>query len=180
MRRLGALWRGTLLALALCVVSPAHALYDATPDAALAVAQGEWAGSLTYRDYQRPDRLVTLPTRLFVALAAPDTLVLHYVFDDGPGKTVYSYESIRLDVAKNQLTWTTDDGDRTGTDYRIVSFDRGTARTRVIFEGAAKDDGRVRVTIEIEAQRLTFRKEEIDAAGAAVLRNTFDFRRAAS
>ena len=170
--------RVVLIAATMGFVLPAHALYDPKSDPSLAPAQGEWVGSLTYRDYQQPDRMVTLPTRLFAALGAPDTLVLHYVFDDGPGKTVYSYESIRFDFAKSVLTWTTGDVDRIGTDYRIVSVDRQPTLTRVVFEGASKDDGRVRVMIEVEAQRLMLKKEEIDAAGNALLRNTFLFRRA--
>jgi hypothetical protein len=170
--------RVVLVALAMGVVLPAHALYDPRPDASLALAQGECVGSLTYRDYQQPDRMVTLPTRLFAALGAPDTLVLHYVFDDGPGNTVFSYESVRFDFARNALTWTTGDADRTGTDYRIVSVDRQPTLTRLVFEGMAKDEGRVRVTIEVEAERLLLRKEEIDASGNALLRNTFAFRRA--
>ena len=168
--------RAALLAFA-CTAMPAHALYDPQPDASLALAQGEWVGSLTYRDYQRPDRMVTLPTRLFAALAAPDTLTLHYVFDDGPGKTVFSYESIKIDVAKGALTWTTGDADRTGTVYRIVSLDRQPALTRLVFDGAGKDAGQVRVTIEVGPMTLTLKKEEIDAAGAASLRNSFAFRR---
>lgn len=160
------------------VALPALALYDPRPDESLARAQGQWVGSLTYRDYQRPDRMVTLPTRLFAALGAPDTLVLHYVFDDGPGKTVYSYESLRVDLAKQVVTWTTGDEDRVGREYRIVSFDRQPALTRVVFEGAAADHGTVRVTIEIDPQRLLLRREEIDAAGGALLRNTFAFHRA--
>jgi len=159
---------------------PAYALYDPKPDASLSVAQGDWAGSLTYRDYQGADRMVTLPTRLFVALGAPDTLVCHYVFDDGPGKTVYSYESVRFDFANHALTWTTGDADRTAKVYRIVSVDRQPSMTRVIFEGPGKDEGRVRFTMEIEAQRLMMRKEEIDAAGASLLRNTFSFQRSRS
>ncbi len=178
MRPPRAVVRVALLAAVWATALPAHALYDPKPDASLALAQGEWIGSLTYRDYQRPDRTVTLPTRVFAALGAPDTLVLHYVFDDGPGKTVYSYESLRFDFAHDALTWTTGDAERTGTAYRIVSVDRQPALTRVVFEGTGKDGGRVRHTVEFEERRLMLKKEEIDASGNALLRNTFLFRRA--
>jgi hypothetical protein len=159
---------------------PAHALYDPKPDASLSIAQGDWIGSLTYRDYRGADKMVTLPTRLFVALGAPDTLVFHYVFDDGPGKTVYSYESIRFDFAGSTLTWTTGDAERTGKVYRIVSVDRQPSITRVIFEGPGKDAGQVRITIGIETQRLMMQKEEIDVAGVSLLRNAFSFQRSRS
>ena len=169
--------------IACCVALPAYALYDPKPDPSLAATQGEWTGSLMYRDYRRPDRMVTLPTRLFVALSAPDTLVLHYVFDDGPGKTVYSYERIRFDFAKNELGWVTGDEARSETTYRIVSTERTADTTRIVFEGPGKGDaasGKVRFTIELGAQRVTQKKEEIDAAGGIVVRNTFTFGRVAS
>ena len=71
---------------------PAAALYDPKPVGDLSLLQGEWRGTLTYNDYSRPGKLVTLPTTLFAALASPSDLTLHYVYDDGPGKTVHSYE----------------------------------------------------------------------------------------
>ena len=69
--------RRTLLAGLACLLSaPAFALYAPKPDAALAAVQGEWRGTLVYRDYSEPDRMVTLPTQRFVALGAPGTLGL--------------------------------------------------------------------------------------------------------
>ncbi|MGH8238576.1 MAG: hypothetical protein ACREXP_16350, partial [Steroidobacteraceae bacterium] len=97
--------RSILVAAACLWAGAASALYDPAPDAAFAAVQGAWKGSLTDRDYSKPDRLVTLPTRLFVALGSPNQLVLHFVFDDGPAKTVYSYERMQFDFASNELTW---------------------------------------------------------------------------
>ena len=175
--------RAIAILVAACVCSSAHALYDPKPDPALAATQGAWTGSLRYRDYQHPDRMVTLPTRLFVALSAPDALVLHYVFDDGPGKTVYSYENMRFDFAKGELAWVSGDEDRSETTYRIVSSERTPGVARIVFEGPGKGDaagGRVRYTIELGAERMTQKKEEVDAAGVVVVRNTFTFERAAA
>ncbi len=75
-----------------------HALYDPPPAAALASVEGAWQGTLQYRDYQPPYKRVTLPVRLFVAASSPRELALHYVFNDGPGKTVHSYDRIALDL----------------------------------------------------------------------------------
>jgi hypothetical protein len=61
----------------LCLASgSASALYNPAPDPSLAAVQGEWVGTLTYRDYSQPDKMVTLPTRVFIALGAPSELVL--------------------------------------------------------------------------------------------------------
>lgn len=164
------------LVLAACRVAPAHALDDLAPDTTLAAAQGAWSGTLVYRDYQRPDRTVTLPTRLFVALAAPDRLTLHYVFDDGPGKTVYSYQSLQADFGAKALRWTTGAAEKTETAYRIASDERTGGTRRLVFEGDS-DGERVRLTLELGERTLTLRREELDANGGASLRNTFALSR---
>lgn len=73
---------------------PALALYDPPPVDKIALAHGVWQGTLTCRDYSPPHRLVVLPTRLHVALAAPDELALHFVSDDGPAKRVDACDRI--------------------------------------------------------------------------------------
>ena len=75
-----------------------HALYDPAPAAALTSIEGAWQGTLEYRDYQPPFKRVTLPTRLYVAVASPKELALHYIFDDGPKKTVHSYDRLAIDL----------------------------------------------------------------------------------
>ena len=75
-----------------------HALYDPAPVAALTAIEGAWQGTLEYRDYQPPFKRVTLPTRLYVAVASPKELTLHYIFDDGPQKTVHSYDRLAIDL----------------------------------------------------------------------------------
>jgi hypothetical protein len=72
---------------------------------ALQSALGGWDGSLTYRDYQKPDQLVTLKSSMIVSPSAPDELTLYYEFDDGPGKTVYSDERMKFDLPAGQLVW---------------------------------------------------------------------------
>ena len=154
----------------------AHALYDDKPDAALYAVQGAWQGTLTYKDYRRPDRSVTLPTTLFIALAAPDELVLHYAFDDGPGKTVYSYERMRFDIPAKRIAWTTGLGDRTETVGRITSDAQDGAIRRIVFESDEKGEAH-RYTLEVGARSLSLQKEELPANGPVVLRNRFTFAR---
>ena len=159
------------------VAAPAFALYDSKPDDALAATQGAWRGALTYRDYRQPDRRVTLPTRLFVAMGAPDTLVLHYVFDDGPGKTVYSYEAMRFDFAGQRVVWTTGEDRETSTSEIRASSVDGPTRRLVFERQKAKDAAVERFTMTLSAVRFEFAKDEVDAAGVASFRNRFVFAR---
>lgn len=98
-----------LAALVACIFSLqaqfANALYDPSPAAALSAIEGEWKGTLQYRDWQPPHKRVTLITRLFVAAASPKELALHYVFDDGPNKTVHSYDRMLIDIDTGTLRW---------------------------------------------------------------------------
>jgi hypothetical protein len=155
------------------------ALYDPKPDDALAAVQGEWKGSLTYRDYSKPDRLVTLPTKLFIALASPNELVLQYVFDDGPGKIVYSYERMKIDAEKNQLIWTTGSGDKPAAVYRIASNTAERGVRLINFDRKDDKDGKTvqRYSMELGAGAFKLEKSEVDAAGAAVFRNKYEFTR---
>jgi len=139
------------------------ALYDPKPDAALSAVQGEWKGSLTYRDYSEPHSLVTLPTRLFVALS-------------GPNETVFSYEQMKFDFTNNVVTWTS------GTDKKSVSVCRITtngasADTRkLVFEGKDGDKTN-RFTMELSPRALKLGKNEMGSDGAIVFRDKFEFLR---
>ncbi|RZL36886.1 MAG: hypothetical protein EOP35_10025 [Rubrivivax sp.] len=157
---------------------PAFALYDPKPDGALAAVQGEWRGALTYRDYSEPKRMVTLPTRLLIALSAPDELVLHYAFSDGPAKTVYSYERMRFDVAGREVTWASGQ-DAKAAVYRITADDTTGEVRSLLFE--RRDGSQVnRFTMRLSALALTLAKDEIDDAGVASFRNKFEFSRVRS
>ncbi len=170
---------------------PALALYDLKPDPMFAAIQGEWRGTLAYRDYRepansaasasaagavKPDNMVTLATTLFVALAAPNALTLHYVFDDGPGKTVYSYERMSFDLEKNQLSWGSGAADKPATLYRITANVMEQNRRKLLFE-RAEGDGIHRYSLLINATSFSLEKNEFDAKGAARLRNRYQFVR---
>lgn len=152
-----------------------HALYDPAPDASLAAVEGEWSGTLTYRDYSPPHGLVTLPTRLFVALRSDDELVLHYVYDDGPAKTVHSYEALRFEWAARQVTSSSGRGGDASVG-RIVQDVREPGGRRIVVE-TTDAEGRQRHTFEFAQGRLVMAKDEIDAQGVATRRNAYEFRR---
>lgn len=167
-----------LLAAVLCA-NNAYALYDPPPDAALDAVQGEWQGTLTHRDYRPSVKMVTLPTRLFVALGGPSTLVLHYAFDDGPGKAVYSYETMTFDFTAQRVTWVSGAAsERSETVARIVSNAQDGLLRRVVFDKPAQaGDDPARFTLELGAQGFALSKEKLPSAGPVLLRNRFVFKR---
>ena len=168
--------RSAISALLVLTAGRSVALYDPRPDDALAGVQGEWKGSLTYRDYSKPDRLVTLPTRLFVALSAPNTLVLHFVFDDGPSKTVFSYEQMTFDFPANQMSWISGSAKRSVDLHTITASTKEGATTTLSFEkqAEAKTD---RYSLLLSSQRLRLIKEEVKASGEVIFRNRYEFIR---
>jgi hypothetical protein len=171
------LYRRMLLTIVAVLASlPAYALYDPKPAAELAGMQGEWRGQLTYDDYSKPGHLVTLPTTLFSALSTPTTLALHFVFDDGPGKTVHSYEQLTFDFALGQVAWSSG-GDKPAVQaLRIVSKSQEGDRVQVVF--ASDEPGHEAVhSLAVDATQLTLKKEEVDGNGARHFRNEYRFKR---
>jgi len=170
--------RRTLIAALVALTAwPAYALYDPAPAGPLARLQGEWRGELTYDDFSNPGKLVTLPTRVFAALASPTAVTLLYEFDDGPTKTVYSYEQMRFDFAGLRVVWVSGAEQPEESSYRMVSSDVDGARWRIVFESTDGEPDRAVYTLETDGAVLTFRKEELDAAGAKRLRNEYRLRR---
>lgn len=93
-----ALLHRVLLAAFILFPFAAFALYDPPPAAAIAAIEGNWQGALEYKDYQPPFKRVTLPTRIVVSASAPKEVAIHYVFNDGPNKTVHSYDRLLIDA----------------------------------------------------------------------------------
>lgn len=165
-----------LLVSALVCTASAQALYDPPTDATVTRLQGEWRGTLTYDDYSRPGQRVTLPTTLYVAASAPNEVVLHYVFDDGPGKTVYSYERLSIDaVAKTVvLSWGIKKPEQ---ETATLVSETETAGVRTLVFETTSDKGRDRQTVEIGANSLVWRKEEIEGQQPPRYRNRYEFHR---
>jgi hypothetical protein len=164
----------------LLLAAPAHALYEPAPEPAIAATEGEWTGSLRYRDYQHPDRFETLPTRIAIALSAPDTLTLHSIYDDGPNKTVHSYESMRFDLAAKRLDWRyglkEDDIGR----FTIVANAQDGDCHRFTAEREIDDKRALhRYQIALCATRLEWTKFEVDAQGVSLERSRTQLARAA-
>lgn len=168
--------RTALLTLGAMAMSPAHALYDPKPIALLELATGTWLGSLTYRDYQRSDKMVTLDTQMTVSLVAPDELSLYYVFDDGPAKTVYSYERMKLDLGANQLVWQSGTSKPGRTEYAITSSMVADGKSQITFEKIT-DAYRDKYDLEISKSNWLLTKHERNPAGAEILRSKYIFKK---
>ncbi|MDN3922455.1 hypothetical protein [Roseateles violae] len=168
--------RDALVFAALVLAVSASAQSASAPQADLAAAQGAWSGKLTYRDYSRPDRLVTLPARLFVALSGPSELVFHYVFDDGPSKTVYSYERMTFDFAGNLISWTSGHPGIKTTQNRIMSSQAQDGGRVIVFE---REDGETksRYVLSLHPKALSLGKEESTPSGEFQFRNRYEFSR---
>jgi hypothetical protein len=161
-----------LLYAMLLFAAPAQALYDPPPEPAIAAVEGAWAGTLRYRDYQHPDRFETLPTRTTIVLSAPDTLTLHAIYDDGPGKTVHSYEQMRFDLTNKQLLWRYGlKADDSGT-YDIVTQAHDGDCQRYVAEHRNPDKKDLsRYTIALCTTRIEWVKHEVDAEDVALERS---------
>lgn len=169
--------RTLIAALAVLAALPAHALYDPKPAGPLALLQGEWRGELTYDDCSNPGKLVTLPTRVFVALASPAAVTLNYEFDDGPTRTVYSYEQMTFDFPGNGVAWVAGVEKREASTYRIVSSVVDGTRWRIVFESVADGAEKAVYTLETSDEAPSLKKKEVDRAGAKTFRNEYKLRR---
>jgi hypothetical protein len=155
------------------------ALYDPKPHDALALAPGAWQGTLTYRDWSNPDKQVTLPCRLAVALTQPDELALYYVFDDGPGKTVYSYDRMRFDFAASRLAWASGTAKPSMSEYRVTAVQSNADEAQLLFERSV--EGRLdKYTFDLARRTWRLSKREVAANGAETLRNRYELVRSAA
>jgi hypothetical protein len=165
--------RTFLFSLAALATQPALALYDPKPNGLLENAAGSWKGTLTYRDYQNPDKMVVLPTRLAVSMIGPDELALYYVFDDGPGKIVYSYERMLFRGPAAELVWISGSNKPAPSTYRITAATIADRTSKISFEKAA-DSGLDRYAFEISPRAWTLSKVEVKSSGAEALRSRYE------
>jgi len=157
---------------------PASALYDPKPIPFLEAATGTWAGTLTYRDYQKPDRTVSLKTVMTATLVAPDELALYYVFDDGPGKTVYSYERMTFDLAAHRVLWSSGISKPSRMEYVITAHSAKEGRHALAFE-TTQDAETQTYALEFSAKDWLLTKHESSEGQEKVLRSKYELMKRA-
>lgn len=115
-----------------------------SPASPLSPTVGLMRGALEYRDYG-DDRLVALPTWLHTSpIGTTGAFRQRTIYDDGPGKTIYSTDVIR--VSGN--TWIEGEGGDEGqpgmrlTTLRIVSRSVVGNTHRYVLRGSGMDDNR--------------------------------------
>jgi hypothetical protein len=124
---------------------------------------GEWTGTLEYRDYQPPHGRVTLPTTATIGWMTDSSAVLiAFTFDDGPGKTVKSLETLQANESLDTLTWqSVGDSERNPLLVREVRRIPGDTLI-IIAEQVGRDDDRpalIRETFTITANSISVLKE---------------------
>lgn len=145
---------------------------------------GDWSGYLEYRDYSEPPtstKRVQLPTWLKV-IPSGNGLLLHYVYDDGPGKVVDETEQLTVDVA--QHTYTTLESGHPAEVYRTDGLDAlHDGRSTLILLGSGVDNdtpSEQRVTMTIRRNLVEWLLEVRPAGSqqAFVFRHLYRFTRA--
>ena len=141
---------------------------------------GPWKGVLEYRDYQPPHGRVTLPTVLSVAPAtdAP-ALLLQFVYDDGPNKTVKSTSRLTFDPAAGRLTWS-EEGKNASAEDTFTLAEASPNGDRLVFYGEAMDDNRpsrVRLTFKTSPGEWRILKETTSDGPVFTFRHEYRFAR---
>ncbi|GAA3763376.1 hypothetical protein [Terriglobus aquaticus] len=139
--------------------------------------RGDWVGVLEYRDYSEPPtstKRVDLPTWLSVTSDGEGKQTWHYVYDDGPNKTVDEIEAVTFDPAREQYT-AVDNGKPAQTfhvaGYSALKGGRGT----LTLTGSGTDSGK---PAEIR-EMMTIRRnllEVLEETRSAGSQDAFAFR----
>lgn len=167
--------RRHLLGSLVAILSPqARALYEPEPMALFRGLPGRWRGSLTYRDWSPPHGLVSLPCELFVALNSPSQASLYFVFQDGPGKVVHSYDRWTVSEAGDTLAWAS--GKDTST-YDLTPLPAAAGETAVLLT-RLQDGKTYRQRLRLGPKTLHIEKVEVEADGRESFRNRYEFARA--
>jgi hypothetical protein len=143
---------------------------------------GHWSGSLTYKDYRDPNRRITLPTLLDISFERDSAaLRLVFTYDDGPGKTEYSYDRLAFDAGGTIMTW--DDTAAAKPQAFSVKEYRVEPTAEVIYlvaETEGEDDNKpatLRETITIARDSMRILKTVRPRDGEFGFRHEYAFRR---
>ena len=143
---------------------------------------GTWVGTLEYRDFSEPatsTKRVKLPTWLDVEPSGGD-LRFHYVYDDGPSKTVEETSLIRIDPAHYIVL---DGAGKVESQYAIAGLDQlrsGRGVLTLTGKGTENDvPVEVRTTLRIGRNLLEITRETAASGQSFTFRHAYTFVRAA-
>jgi Peptidase family S41 len=147
---------------------------DASP---LAAAHGVMHGELEYRDYSDGTR-TKIPSWVHIApIGRSGSFRLRTIYDDGPGKTLYSTEVVQIDGDR----WIEQSDDAPDT-LRIMSRSRTTEGTVFVLRGRGMDDRKAvefRYTVTVGPSVYRRLKEFREPGKAFAYRHEYRYRRAA-
>jgi hypothetical protein len=181
--------RVLLLAFALVLPTALSGQTPASPSAPVqrSIEQaltGNWVGVLEYRDYSEPPtstKRVQLPTWLTIAPAATG-LTRHFIYDDGPTKTVEDTDAVSVDVVAS--TYTETEAGKTPQVQHVSGYDGlKNGHGDLVLTGTGTDNGKpteTRTTLTLRRNLLSW-VLEVRPAGSAepfVFRHRFTFTRA--
>lgn len=152
------------------------AAHPPAPASDIALAAGSWQGQLVYNDYSSPGKMVTLPTQLHVALSNPNTLVLYFIYDDGPGKIVYGYEQIHIDQTGKRLQWQSSGDNNKTTDYQLTGVSQDAKGSHFTFS-RPEQAMTIHYQMTISPTRFSLEKSEVTGTTAPVFRHSYQFDR---
>jgi hypothetical protein len=146
-----------------------------------AALAGRWQGTLEYKDYQRPDRRVTLPTIIEATPLTSGGVALHIIYDDGPGKTVVDDDRFVLANDRATLAWSGVQAAEQAV-YAVRSFTRNAASSAftLVAERDGMDDdapATLRETIVLSATSIEILKEVRPRGGQFGFRHVYRLRK---
>ena len=175
------------LLLVLLLLTPAQSPTAQTqPQPNLAQAlTGDWTGVLEYGDYKEPansTKRVQLPTWLSIKAVDGAHLTRHFIYDDGPGKTVDSTDDVAIDQASSSYTETT--AGKPAQLYTVSGYETlKSGRGDLTLMGSGTDNNKpaqIRITLTIRRNLLMW-IEETRPAGSTepfAFRHSYTFVRA--
>jgi hypothetical protein len=145
---------------------------------------GNWTGVLEYRDYSEPatsTKRVQLPTWLSIT-PANSALTWHYLYDDGPTKTVEETDTITFDPTAS--TYSESDNNKPPQPFKVTGYaNLRSGRGQLVLLGSGTDNDKpaeTRTTLTIRRNLLTILEETrpANSTDPFAFRHSFTFTRA--
>ena len=151
-----------------------------TRAAMYAALAGNWVGTLEYKDYSRPDKRVTLPTKLAISYTADSSaLLMYFTYDDGPGKIVQDSDRFEANAAATRVTWGTP-GSTSMQQFEVSDAPSAKGVVSFVLQGEGSDNNKpatIRETFVISRDTLRILKETREVGGAFAFRHGYVMHR---